>query len=129
MMKKWMAGLLTLVLSVGLLTGCQVGDTQYVFYHKRVNNKTVFCANEEKCSLKEAKIYLCNYRNIYGGAYGMDLWTHEETAQDLEDYVKEVTLAELGFSAWTSWQSSRGLCWRKRKRNWCLRPPRSTMIL
>lgn len=95
MMKKWMAGLLTLVLSVGLLTGCQVGDTQYVFYHKRVNNKTVFCANEEKCSLKEAKIYLCNYRNIYGGAYGMDLWTHEETAQDLEDYVKEVTLAEL----------------------------------
>ena len=92
--KKWMACALAISL-MAQLTGCTIGDTQYVFHHKRVNSRTVFSANDEKCSLKEAKLYLCNYRNIYGNAYGMDLWTHQSLQEDLESYVKDVTIAEL----------------------------------
>ena len=42
-----------------------------------------------------AKLYLSNYRNLYGSAYGMDLWQYDFGDASLEDYVKDVTLQEL----------------------------------
>ena len=41
-----------------------------------------------------AKLYLSNYRNLYGSAYGMDLWQYDFGDASLEDYVKDVTLQE-----------------------------------
>ncbi len=79
----------------GSLTGCQIGNTQYVIYEQKVDSKTVFTVNDQKCSLKEAKIYLCNYKNIYGSAYGLDLWSREEIADSLEEYVKDVAVSEF----------------------------------
>ncbi len=95
MRKRWISGALILTMVVGLLTGCRVGNTELVFYRKRVNNKTIFSINNEKCSTKEAKIYLCSYRSIYGNAYGLNLWDHEAVTEDLEAYVKSISLSEL----------------------------------
>ena len=45
--------------------------------------------------LKEAKVYLVNYQNIYGTAYGLDLWQHDFGDSSLENYVKNITMREL----------------------------------
>ena len=99
MRKKYnrMIGLLAAIsLATVSLTGCKVGNTQIKLESIRLsNNKSVFQINDYKCSLKLAKLYLCNYRNLYGSAYGMDLWQYDFGDASLEDYVKDVTLQEL----------------------------------
>lgn len=78
------------------LTGCKVGDTQIKLELIRLSNhKNVFIINDYKCSLKRAKLYLSNYRNLYGSAYGLDLWQYDFGDASLEDYVKDVTIQEL----------------------------------
>lgn len=82
------------------LTGCTIGNTKYVLDWKNVVHKnSVFSINKTECSEKEAKLYLCNYQNIYGDVYGVNLWEHdfEGISEDetLETYVKDVTLSEL----------------------------------
>lgn len=78
------------------LTGCKVGNTQIRLESSGLSNhKSVFVINDYKCSPKMAKLYLSNYRNLYGSAYGMDLWQYDFGDASLEDYVKDVTLQEL----------------------------------
>lgn len=83
-----------------LLTGCTIGDTEYVLDLKSVQQGNhVFAINGSKCTQEEAKLYLCNYQNIYGNEYGVNLWEHDFGAmhedETLETYVKDVTLSEL----------------------------------
>lgn len=93
----------TLCLAVALLsaplTGCSIGNTEIVIDMNSVGRNHVFSINGDKCNKEEAKLYLCNYQNIYGTAYGMNLWKYDysqmEEGSTLEDYVKDVTLAEL----------------------------------
>lgn len=85
-----------ITLATVTLTGCKVGDTQIKLESIRLSNhKNVFIINDYKCSLKMAKLYLCNYRNLYGSAYGLDLWQYDFGDASLEDYVKDVTIQEL----------------------------------
>lgn len=82
-----------------LITGCGLGDTEFVFDMNSIGENSIFTINDEKCSLKEAKLYLCNYQNIYGKDFGVDLWKHEfkdKVDVSLEEYVKEITASELG---------------------------------
>lgn len=99
MRKKYnrMIGLLAAISFASVsLTGCKVGNTQIKLEAIRLsNNKSVFQINDYKCSLKLAKLYLCNYRNLYGSAYGMDLWQYDFGEESLEQYVKDVTIQEL----------------------------------
>uniref|UniRef100_UPI004057C94F peptidylprolyl isomerase n=1 Tax=Agathobacter sp. TaxID=2021311 RepID=UPI004057C94F len=82
-----------------ILTGCTIGDTQFVLDVNNVGRNDVFSINGTECSIKEAKLYLCNYQNLYGKEFGIDLWNHDfgEHAPEisLETYVKDVTLAQL----------------------------------
>lgn len=82
-----------------ILTGCTIGDKKFVLDVNNVGRHDVFSINGTECSMKEAKLYLCNYQNLYGKEFGIDLWNHNfgEYAPEvsLEEYVKEVTLAEL----------------------------------
>ena len=55
----------------------------------------MFTLDKSACSLKEAKVYLANYQNIYGTAYTIDLWQHDFGDASLLDYVKDITLEEL----------------------------------
>lgn len=78
------------------MTGCKVGNTQIRLEPIGLSNhNNIFQINDYKCSLKMAKLYLCNYRNLYGSAYGMDLWQYDFGEASLEQYVKDVTIQEL----------------------------------
>ena len=95
--------LVTLCLAVALLsntvTGCTIGNTEIVLDFNSVGRNHVFSINGEKCTKAEARLYLCNYQNIYGSAYGVNLWEYEdsqlEEGETLEDYVKAIALNEL----------------------------------
>ena len=99
-MKRKIATLcLAIVLFSSNLTGCTIGKTEIVLNMNSVGRNHVFSINGVKCTKEEARLYLCNYQNIYGNAYGINLWDKDyaemEESANLEDYVKDVTLSEL----------------------------------
>lgn len=91
---KWLRMLGAAVCMTLLLSGCQIGDKEIVI-SKTLNNRQVFKIDRSICELKEAKVYLANYQNLYGTAYTVDLWEHDFGDNSLADYVKDVTLEEL----------------------------------
>ena len=94
-MKKNIRGLLALGLVAGtLLTGCQIGDTNIVI-SRPLSSRYVFQIGEMSCSVKEAKLYLANYQNLYGTAYTLNLWEHDFGDESLEEYIKAITMNEL----------------------------------
>lgn len=81
-------------LTVPSLGGCKVGNTQIRLSSGQLrNHNAIVRINDHKYDIRYAKLYLCNYRNLYGKAYGTDLW--ESYDADLEQYVKDVTVQEL----------------------------------
>lgn len=99
-MKKRFGILVVLVsLLSGVLSGCSIGNTEFIIDLNNVGRNDVFSINGTDCTKDEARLYLCNYQNIYGSAYGLDLWQYDYSNMDievtLEDYVKELTIAEL----------------------------------
>ena len=77
-----------------LLTGCQIGDKSIVV-QKPLSNRNLFQIGDVTCSVKEAKVYLANYQNIYGEAYTLDLWKHDFGDESLEAYIKTITMNQL----------------------------------
>ncbi len=91
---KWLRILSAATCMTLLLSGCQIGDKEIVI-SKTLNNRQVFKIDRSICELKEAKVYLANYQNLYGTAYTIDLWQHDFGDNSLADYVKDVALEEL----------------------------------
>ncbi len=77
-----------------LLSGCRIGDKNIVIL-KPLGSKHLFQIGETTCTVKEAKVYLANYQNIYGEAYTLDLWQHDFGEHSLEEYIKTITINEL----------------------------------
>lgn len=77
-----------------LLTGCRIGNKNIVVSNI-LNDRQVFKIEGTVSSLKEARVYLTNYQNIYGTAYGVDLWKHDFGDDSLVKYIKAVTMEEL----------------------------------
>ncbi len=77
-----------------LLGGCRIGNHE-IIVSGPLTDKQVFQMEHTACGLKEAKVYLANYQNIYGTAYGLDLWKHDFGSRSLEAYVKDLALEEL----------------------------------
>ena len=77
-----------------LLTGCRIGNKNIVVSNI-LNDRQVFKIEGTVCSLKEARVYLTPYQNIYGTAYGVDLWKHDFGDDSLVKYIKAVTMEEL----------------------------------
>ena len=100
-MRKLTLGILAVYMASVLLTGCAIGDTEYVLDIEAVvpQGNHVFSINGSKCTQEEAKLYLCNYQNLYGNEYGMNLWEHDFGAmqkdETLASYVKDITLSQL----------------------------------
>lgn len=80
--------------SVVMLSGCQIGNTDIVV-SKSLNSRQAFQIGSKTCSMTEAKVYLANYQNIYGSAYGINLWEGDYGDNSLEEYVKDITISEL----------------------------------
>ena len=77
-----------------LVSGCSIGGKEVVV-SEAMTNRQLFKIGTTTCSLKEAKVYLVNYQNIYGTAYGLNLWEHDFGDDSLKDYVKNITMQEL----------------------------------
>ena len=94
-------GILVILVSLFscVLTGCNIGNTQIIIDLNNAGRNDVFSINGTDCTKDEARVYLCNYQNIYGKVYGLDLWQYDYSDMDvevtLEDYVKELTVVEL----------------------------------
>lgn len=99
MKKKLGVLIMTATLLSTVLSGCTIGNTEFVLDMNDVGRNDVFSINGVDCTKEEVRLYLCNYQNIYGYEYGIDLWQHDfgdiPKEESLEAYVKEVTLAEL----------------------------------
>ncbi len=74
--------------------GCRVGDTEVVLTSEFAEDE-VFRIGEKSCSMAAAKVFLTNYQNLYGTAYGIDLWNHDVGNDNLEQYVKDLTISQL----------------------------------
>ncbi len=99
MRKKLQVAVLTICMTATMLSGCTIGETEFVIDLNTVGRDDVISINGEECSQKEAKLYLCNYQNLYGNEYGINLWDYEFSTEDapssLEEYVKDITLLQL----------------------------------
>lgn len=82
-----------LLISVAV-SGCRFGNTQVVVSSSFGRND-VFKIKDEVCTLSEARIFLTNYQNIYADMYGVDLWKHKFKNNELETYIKEITVSRL----------------------------------
>lgn len=94
-MKKKRIRILTgMLFTVMFLNGCSIGGNEVVIT-SGVSSRDVFKIGGDSCNIKEAKVYLANYQNIYGKSYGIDLWEQNFQKQKLEKYVKDVALSEM----------------------------------
>jgi foldase protein PrsA len=97
-MKKYrIAGLiLTFCMAAQLLSGCTIAGKEIRFEADDLSDRsTVIKINKEKCDISIAKLYLCNYRSLYGSEYGLKLWESDDG--DLLSYAKDVTIQELSY--------------------------------
>lgn len=95
-MKKKKKRILTGVLAMTLLLGgCNIGGREIVITGG-LGSREVFRIGGESCKLTEVKVYLANYQNIYGKSYGIDLWEQRFHKEELTEYIKEITLSEMG---------------------------------
>lgn len=94
MKRKWIQMIPVTIAMLMCLGGCQIGNRQIVVSGS-LSDKQVFKIGSATCGVKEAKVYLTNYQNIYGTAYGLNLWEHDFGDNSLTQYVKDITLEEL----------------------------------
>lgn len=87
-------GLILVLCIVMLLSGCQIAGEKVVFT-TGLGSKDAFRIGDRVCTIAQAKVYLCNYQNIYGAAYGLNLWETKAGSGQLTTYVKDMTISEL----------------------------------
>lgn len=83
-----------MVMAVVLCTGCTI-DGKEVYFASKCGWHTVFKIGELSCPQEEAKVYLANYKNLYGNVYGTDLWNGEYNTEDMESSIKDAAIAHL----------------------------------
>lgn len=77
-----------------LLSGCAVGDT-HIFVSSGCGIHDVFKIGSMTCSQKEAKVYLMNYKNLYGVVCDYDLWDGAYDTKTMERSLKDAVLEHL----------------------------------
>lgn len=97
MRRKFVAVCLVVALVSTVLTGCTIGKKEVVVKVNALGRNHVISINGDRCTKEEAKLYLCNFQNIYGNAYGLNLWESitKEKKEELENYIKDITISEL----------------------------------
>ena len=95
MKRKIKHGIAAACLSLCLcLGGCSLNEAQE-FVNAGLGISEVFKIKDQACTLPEAKVVLTNYQNMYATMYGIDLWGRGFEGNDLESYVKDLTIARL----------------------------------
>ncbi|MCI8494993.1 MAG: peptidyl-prolyl cis-trans isomerase [Lachnospiraceae bacterium] len=91
--RKWKVLAICALLFVSL-SACKMGDAELVVSSDFIGDE-VFKIREEVCTLPQARVILTNYQNMYATMYGIDLWELDSLEQDLETYVKDLTISRL----------------------------------
>ncbi len=93
--KKKMVGIAGLCLALTLLfSGCSIGGRQ-VYFASKSGMGNVFKIGDFACSEDEAKVYLANYKNLYGKVYGTDLWNEKYDTDQMGDSIKDAVMNHL----------------------------------
>ena len=82
------------LMAAGILTGCSVGSRQ-IYFASKSGRGNVFKIGDLSCPKEEAKVYLANYKNLYGNLYGTDLWTEEYNTEEMEGSIKDAVISHL----------------------------------
>lgn len=97
--KQWLG--ILLLFAMLSCSGCAIGDVK-IFVTADSTRGQLFKIGSSACSMEEAKVYLANYRNIYGVSEQVDLWKAlEDTKQNstgiaqMEQSIKDVTVEQL----------------------------------
>ena len=64
-----------MLVAASLLSGCTVAGKQVFFSF--TGSFTVFSIGPLSCGRTEAKVYLANYKNLYGKVGDTDLWSDD----------------------------------------------------
>ena len=85
-------GLIILVAVLIFASGCGTmgGDSEEQLLKEA---DYLLAINDTKVSEEQARLLLCNYRNIFGKAYELDLY--ETAGVEFEDYIREMTINEM----------------------------------
>lgn len=95
MRRKGKMKILPVILLISMtVSGCRLGNTEVVV-SSGIGKNEIFKMQDEVCTLSEARVFLANYRNIYATMYGVDLWKHKFKNNELENYIKELTVSQL----------------------------------
>lgn len=90
-----MIAVIMALLSAGSLAGCTVAGYDVSIEHEYLPRNDAFTINGTGCGSTEAKLYLSNYKNLYGNVYGLKLWDYSSDGVSMQEYVKSVTIDEL----------------------------------
>lgn len=94
MKKKLFTVLVLSCLSAVIFSGCTV-DGKQVFISALPEVGQVFKIGRLGCDKKTAKVYLANYRNIYGTAGQINLWGESLNTDRLQENIDEACLHRL----------------------------------
>lgn len=93
--RKNKIALLALLVMVCLcFSGCSLGKWQ-IYFDSKCGRHDVFKMGEFSCPEEEAKMYLANYKNLYGNLYDTDLWTKDYDMATMEGSIKDAVLNHL----------------------------------
>ena len=93
-MKKKGAVMGLLLIFVTILSGCSIGSYQ-VYFSGSCGFHTIFEIGSLKCPENEARVYLANYKNIYGTIDGSSLWTDRFDTAQMESSIKDAVAEHL----------------------------------
>lgn len=77
-----------------LFSGCAV-ERDNVMVLFSAGDQDLMQIGDLACPVSFVKVFLANYQNIYGEAYGINLWQHDFGEEKLEDYIKEISVSDL----------------------------------
>lgn len=93
--KRMPASFVVVLLLVCLMcTGCHIGERQ-VYFASKSGSHTVFKIGQLACPREEARVYLANYKNLYGRVYDTNLWTESYDTETMEDSIKDAVMSHL----------------------------------
>ncbi len=88
--------MLGLVLTAGILTGCQKDtENMKVVLTTGFSKNEIFRIEEVSCTRSEIMVYLTNIQNRYENVYGDKIWKTEIEGVSLEENIKETALANM----------------------------------
>lgn len=93
--KRLLACLLAVTMSLGFLTACADENKTPVYLTTGFDKDEVFVIEDRKCLLPEVMIYLLNTQAKYEHVYGSEIWNTKVGGVTMPENIKENVLSEI----------------------------------